>query len=127
MMENRQLAIATGAAGRVGRATALGLLEAGIDVAAVGREPARLGGLETAASGGNIRGAMRTITAGLVDPASFAANVLGQSGRIDIVVDNAGIVQGSIRAAQRRNPLRVWEITPASNGAALSWSARRFC
>ena len=39
----------------------MGLLEAGVDVAAVDRGSARLGGLEAAASGGNIQGALRTI------------------------------------------------------------------
>ena len=71
MAENRQLAIVTGAASGIGRAMALGLLEAGIDVAAVDREPAWLGELEAAASASNIGGALRTIQADLADPASF--------------------------------------------------------
>ena len=126
MAENRQLAIVTGAASGIGRAMALGLLEAGIDVAAVDREPAWLGELEAAASGSNIAGALRTIQADLADPASFemiVSKALSQSGRIDILVNNAGIGQGSIRADQRRNPLRFWEITPEQWGRFVAVNA----
>jgi NAD(P)-dependent dehydrogenase (short-subunit alcohol dehydrogenase family) len=93
----------------------LGLLEGGIDVAAVDREAAWLDELKTAAGGRRSSGALQTIRADLTEHASFDAivsAVLGESGRIDILVNNAGIGQGSIRADQRRNPLRFWEITP---------------
>lgn len=115
MAENRQVAIVTGAASGIGRAMTLGLLEAGIDVAAVDREPAWLGELEAATSGRALPGALRAMRADLADPSSFetiVAAVLGQSGRLDILVNNAGVGQGSIRADQRHNPLRFWEITP---------------
>ena len=114
MTENRQVAIVTGAASGIGRAMARGMLEAGIDVAAVDREASWLADLD-AAAGTNLPGALRTLRADLADPASFdtiVTDVLGQSGGIDILVNNAGIGQGSIRADQRRNPLRFWEITP---------------
>ena len=126
MAENRQLAIVTGAASGIGRAMALGLLEAGIDVAAVDRESAWLGELEAAASASNIGGALRTIQADLADAASFdmiVSKALGQAGRIDILVNNAGIGQGSIRADQRRNPLRFGR-SRLSNGAGLLRSMR---
>jgi NAD(P)-dependent dehydrogenase (short-subunit alcohol dehydrogenase family) len=53
--------------------------------------------------------------ADLVDPASFETIVSGALrafGRIEILVNNAGIGQGAIRADQRHNPIRFWEITP---------------
>src|SRR5258708_5337729 len=115
MAAERQVAIVTGAASGIGRAMTLGLLEGGIDVAAVDREAAWLDELKAAANDKGFRGALQTIRADLAAPASFetvVSTVLGASGRIDILVNNAGIGQGSIRADQRRNPLRFWEITP---------------
>jgi NAD(P)-dependent dehydrogenase (short-subunit alcohol dehydrogenase family) len=115
MAGERQVAIVTGAASGIGRAMTLGLLEGGIDVAAVDREPAWLDELKAVATGRRFSGELRTIRADLTDPASFetvVSAVLNASGRIDVLVNNAGIGQGSIRADQRRNPLRFWEITP---------------
>src|SRR5712692_6498343 len=115
MAAQRQVAIVTGAASGIGRAMTLGLLEGGIDVAAVDKEAAWLDELKAAAGGKGLGGSLHTIRADLTDATSFEtilSTVLGASGRIDILVNNAGIGQGSIRADQRRNPLRFWEITP---------------
>jgi NAD(P)-dependent dehydrogenase (short-subunit alcohol dehydrogenase family) len=125
MADKRQVAIVTGAGSGIGRAMTLGLLEGGIDVAAVDKEAVWLGELETAAGGGST-GALYTIRADLTDPASFetvVSKVLGSSGHIDILVNNAGVGQGSIRADQRRNPLRFWEITPEQWGRFLAVNA----
>ena len=116
MAGERQVAIVTGAASGIGRAMTLGLLESGIDVAAVDREPVWISELEQEASDRELAGSLHTILADLTDPSSFdaiASTALRAFGRIDILVNNAGIGQGSIRADQRRNPLRFWEITPA--------------
>jgi NAD(P)-dependent dehydrogenase (short-subunit alcohol dehydrogenase family) len=94
----------------------LGLLGAGIDVAAVDREEPWLDELEGAAAAARPTGQLHILRQDLSDPESFdriVAAVLGAAGRIDILVNNAGIGQGSIRADQRHNPLRFWEITPA--------------
>jgi NAD(P)-dependent dehydrogenase (short-subunit alcohol dehydrogenase family) len=115
MARERQVAIVTGAASGIGRAMTLGLLAGGIDVAAVDKEPAWLGELEVAVGGRGFGGVLEKIAADLSDPGSFekiVSTVLDASGRIDTLVNNAGIGQGSIRADQRRNPLRFWEITP---------------
>jgi NAD(P)-dependent dehydrogenase (short-subunit alcohol dehydrogenase family) len=109
MAGERKVAIVTGAASGIGRAMALGLLKAGIDVAGVDRDAA---GLEALKGG---PGTLRAIAADLSDPASFdqiVAMALGISGRIDVLVNNAGIGQASVKADSRANPLRFWEITP---------------
>jgi NAD(P)-dependent dehydrogenase (short-subunit alcohol dehydrogenase family) len=106
----------TGAASGIGRAMTLGLLSAGIDVAAVDREAPWLDELKGAVAASRLSGQLQTLQSDLSDSASFdriVAAVLGAAGRIDILVNNAGIGQGSIRADQRRNPLRFWDITPA--------------
>ena len=115
MAEERRVAIVTGAASGIGRAMTLGLLSGGIDVAAVDKEPVWLDELKAAASGRSSSGALQTIRADLTDPASFetiVSTVLGASGRIDVLINNAGIGQDSIRAGRRRSPIRFWEITP---------------
>ena len=38
--------------------------------------------------------------------------IITETGRIDVLVNNAGIGQASIRPDARRNPIRMWEITP---------------
>ena len=114
MAEERRVAIVTGAASGIGRAMSLGLLDGGIDVAAVDKEATWLDELRAAANGRSFRGALQTIRADLTDSASFdtiVSRVLGATGRIDILVNNAGIGQDSVRADRRRNPIRFWEIT----------------
>ena len=121
----RQAAIVTGAASGIGRAMTLGLVQGGIDVAAVDKEAAWLDELK-AAAGNLARGALHPIRADLSDPTAFEMIVsaaLGAFGRIDILVNNAGIGQGSIRADQRRNPIRFWEITPEQWGRFVAVNA----
>jgi NAD(P)-dependent dehydrogenase (short-subunit alcohol dehydrogenase family) len=123
--ENR-VAIVTGAASGIGRAMTLGLLEDGIDVAAVDKETGWLDELASLATGRDFAGGLRTLRADLSDPSAFGtvvSAVLGAFGRIDILVNNAGIGQGSIRADQRRNPLRFWEITPEQWGRFFAVNA----
>ena len=126
MAGERRVAIVTGAASGIGRAMALGLLEGGIDVAAVDKEAVWLDELKAEAGGKGFGRALQTIRADLTDPASFEAvvsTVLGSAGHVDILVNNAGIGQGSIRADQRRNPLRFWEITPEQWGRFVAVNA----
>jgi len=120
----RKTAIVTGAASGIGRAITLGMLSAGIDVAAVDRTAPGLAALVGDATGK--AGALQTIHADLAEPASFeriAAAVLERHGKIDILVNNAGIGQASVRADARWNPIRLWEATAEQWGRFLAVNA----
>jgi NAD(P)-dependent dehydrogenase (short-subunit alcohol dehydrogenase family) len=113
MPSANQIAIVTGAASGIGRAMALGLLGAGFDVAAVDRTAPALDTLAAEAAGKP--GAIRTIHADLADSTSFeriVGAVLETAGRIDVLINNAGIGQASIRPDRHSNPIRFWEVTP---------------
>ncbi len=115
MAANGQVAIVTGAASGLGRAMTLGLLDAGIGVAGVDRNTEGLAGVTAAAHERQAHGALHPVGADLSDPAAFdriVESVLRRFGRIDVLVNNAGIGQSGVRADQRRNPIRFWEATP---------------
>jgi len=106
MPTQRKTAIVTGAASGMGRAMALGLSEAGFNVVAVDRNAAALSTLPAS---------IKSVAADLAQPDSFdavVAETIGGFGRIDVLVNNAGIGQAAIRANQRGNPIRFWEVTP---------------
>jgi NAD(P)-dependent dehydrogenase (short-subunit alcohol dehydrogenase family) len=106
MPTQRKTAIVTGAASGMGRVMALALSDTGYDVTAVDRNAAALGTLPAP---------IKAVTADLAQPDSFdriVAETISAFGRIDVLVNNAGIGQAGIRADQRRNPIRFWEVTP---------------
>jgi len=106
--------IVTGAASGIGLAMTIGLLTAGHDVTAVDRNASALETLAGKAAG--LKGTIQTVTADLAQPDSFAhitASALIKFGRIDALVNNAGIGQAALRKDARRQPIRFWETTPA--------------
>ena len=124
MAAERKTAIVTGAASGLGRAMALGLAGSGMDVVAVDRNTAMLATLAPVGSG--TTGSVLTVPADLAQPEVFDKIVtaaLERFGRIDVLVNNAGIGQASVRADQRRNPIRFWEATPDQWSRFLSVNA----
>lgn len=113
MASDGKAVIVTGAASGIGLAMAMGLLKAGHNVVATDRNAAALGELASSAKG--LAGKVETVTADLEQPDSFAliaASALVAFGRIDALINNAGIGQAAVRSGERR-PIRFWETTPA--------------
>src|ERR1700744_6448103 len=95
--ENR-IAIVTGAASGIGRAMTLGLLDAGVDVAAVDRNETGLAAM--AATVHDKTGTLQPTPADLARSEAFdgiVSAVLGRFGKIDVLVNNAGIGQASVK------------------------------
>jgi NAD(P)-dependent dehydrogenase (short-subunit alcohol dehydrogenase family) len=106
MPATRKTAIVTGAASGMGREMALGLSKAGFDVVAADRNAEALGTLPAP---------IKPVAADLAQPDSFdkiVAETISAFGRIDVLINNAGIGQAAIRKDQRTNPIRFWEVTP---------------
>jgi NAD(P)-dependent dehydrogenase (short-subunit alcohol dehydrogenase family) len=112
MATDTKAVIVTGAASGIGLAMTLALLTAGHDVTAVDRNGAALA--ELAKRAAPLPGTANPVTADLAQPDSFAhvtGSALIKFGRIDVLVNNAGIGQAMIRSDQRSDPIRFWETT----------------
>jgi len=122
MVAKNDAVIVTGAASGIGLAMTLGLLNAGHDVIAVDRNGAALAELARQTHG--LKGSVETVTADLVH-ADSVAQVTGAAliryGRIDALVNNAGIGQASVR--RDRRPIRFWETTPEQWGRFIAINA----
>ena len=115
MSDRRRAAIVTGAAGGIGRAMVLGLLDAGIQVAATDRTAEGLAALSACERKQGMEEALLTIEADLArDEAveQIVSAACARFGTIDILVNNAGVGQATIRSDNRQNPIKFWEVTP---------------
>ena len=122
MASKNNAVIVTGAASGIGLAMTMGLIEAGHDVTAVDRNAGALAELEKQAVGS--KGSVQTVMADLTQPDSFAhvaGAALIKHGRIDALVNNAGIGQASVR--RDRRPIRFWETTAEQWGRFIAVNA----
>jgi NAD(P)-dependent dehydrogenase (short-subunit alcohol dehydrogenase family) len=115
MAETQRVAIVTGAAGGIGRVMTRALLAEGIRVTAVDRDREPLEALAATAREQGKAADLLTIATDLTDDSAADAitkATRGKFGRIDILINNAGIGPGAIRPDSWQRPLKFWEITP---------------
>lgn len=110
----KRVCVVTGGSRGLGRAMVKGLLQAGHSVACVDYDAPSLDALaaETDAKGGGLL----TVRADLSQESGCAAALSeaeARFGPVDVLVNNAGIGQPSIRADHWTNPIPFWEVTPA--------------
>ena len=115
MTENQRVAIVTGAAGGIGRAMVRGLLAADMRVAGVDRDRDPLEALAASAREQGKADDLLTIQTDLTNDSAaeeITKATRDRFGRIDILINNAGIGPGAIRPDSWQRPLKFWEITP---------------
>jgi NAD(P)-dependent dehydrogenase (short-subunit alcohol dehydrogenase family) len=123
MASANKAVIVTGAASGIGWAMSMALIAEGYDVTAVDRNAAGLAELKKQATG--VKGSVETVAADLAHPdtpAHVVGAILIKCGRIDALVNNAGIGQASVRSG-RRQPIRFWETTPEQWGRFIAVNA----
>jgi NAD(P)-dependent dehydrogenase (short-subunit alcohol dehydrogenase family) len=109
-----KVALVTGAGRGLGRAMALGLLDAGVCVVGVGTDSAVLDDLRKAAG---VQSAQRLVTeqSDITDNGNAQDLVRGavaRFGRLDILVNNAGVNLDTV-AYGKKAPAHSWEMEPA--------------
>lgn len=109
MSNERKVAVVTGGGRGLGRAMVEGLLGHGLAVVAVDRDKAPLDDL----AGAWRESELVTVAQDLTKPYAeerVRAAALGAFGRIDVLVNNAGMGQSVVWPDHWVNPLRVWNV-----------------
>jgi NAD(P)-dependent dehydrogenase (short-subunit alcohol dehydrogenase family) len=105
IIEAGQVAVVTGAAQGLGRALAAGLLDRGVSVVLVDTAQDRL--RDTAEAFTARGGQVLPVVADVSDAAAvgeLASRTLDHFGRVDVVVNNAGITAGNVRPLWQTDP-----------------------
>jgi len=111
---NAPVALITGAGKGIGRAMALGLLAKGMRIAAVDRDEQSLLALKHLADQAEHAGRLELFTEDLTsfDAVSLVDRVQERLGRINILINNAGLGQGQVRHDYHRYPPKFYDVTP---------------
>lgn len=118
-MSNPKTALVTGATGGFGWLTALELARTGYLVAAGGRGPAKLRELEEQAAAGGLAGRIIPVELDVTDgtaAARAASWIMERFGRIDVLVNNAGIAVGGYTEDV---PMEQWRLQMETNVLGL--------
>ena len=110
-----KVVIITGGAGGMGTIMTLALLEDGAHVAVVDNQDERCQAMARSVAGVADEGALMTVTADITQAEEcerVAAAVLGRFGRIDALVNAAGIGMQTVSANYMSEPVRFWEVEP---------------
>jgi NAD(P)-dependent dehydrogenase (short-subunit alcohol dehydrogenase family) len=122
---NQPVAVITGASRGIGRVLALGLLEAGSHVLAIGRDAGALEELRRAASGA--RAKLVCVAADVATEAGRArieASVAAEFGYLTCLVNNAAIGMGSLRRDYHDRPVTHAELNDEILDRFLNTNAR---
>lgn len=113
----KRVCMVTGGSQGLGRAMVRGLFAEGHSVACVDYDAASLDAfhVEVTARGGEML-AVRADLSQETGCAQAVAMVEGHYGQVDVLVNNAGLGQPSIRVDHWTNPLPFWEVTAAQWG-----------
>lgn len=111
---SKQVALVTGAAKGLGRAMVLGLIDAGIRVAAVDRDLESLEELRRSIQAAGKGWFFEPFVEDLCDfdAQSLVARVVEKTGPIGILINNAGLGQVQVRDDYHRNPPKFYDVTP---------------